>query len=149
MIAVQITRARAEEAPALARIMGDWCRDTTWVPNLHTPDQDRQFLGKLIETTTVWSAHAPDPVGFLSLDGEDVKALYLAPQARGQGIGARLLDQAKRGHDRLTVWTFQANTGAIRFYLREGFVETNRTDGAGNQEKLPDVHMTWTRKATA
>ena len=52
-------------------------------------------------------------------------------------------DDAKAaGH--LTLWTFQANDGARRFYAREGFREVEFTDGAGNAEKLPDVRLEWT-----
>ena len=36
-----------------------------------------------------------------------------------------------------TLWVFQSNTRAIRFYERHGFVEVERTDGAGNEERSP------------
>ena len=70
-------------------------------------------------------------------------ALYLLPEACGQGIGKALLDRAKGEAGPLELWTFQANTGAQRFYLREGFVEARRTDGAENDEGLPDIFYTW------
>jgi GNAT superfamily N-acetyltransferase len=53
----------------------------------------------------------------------------------------------KAREPRLVLWTFQANSAAIAFYLREGFVEIERTDGAGNEEGLPDVRMIWRCKA--
>jgi len=34
---------------------------------------------------------------------------------------------------------------AQRFYLRHGFRETARTDGASTDEKLPDIHYVWSR----
>lgn len=149
MNGVAITRARAADAAPLARILGDWVRATGWMPSLHTAEEDLAFLGHLIETTEVWTARTDAPLGFVARDGAEVRALYIAAPARGHGIGTRLLDQARTGRDRLTLWTFQANTGAILFYTRHGFAESGRTDGADNDEGLPDLHFTWTRKATA
>ena len=69
--------------------------------------------------------------GFLALDGEGyVAGLYLAPEARGRGIGAALLAAAKAARpEGLSLWAFLANEGARRFYAREGFVESGRTEG--------------------
>jgi hypothetical protein len=39
----------------------------------------------------------------------------------------------------LKLWTLQSNAGAQRFYLRHGFVEADRTDGADNEERAPDI----------
>jgi len=43
----------------------------------------------------------------------------------------------------LQLWTFQVNDEARRFYGREGFVEVEHTDGAGNEEGEPDVRLEW------
>ena len=63
----------------------------------------------------------------------------------GQRIGHRLLRDAQKQETALELWTFQANEGAQRFYLREGFKEVERTDGQGNDEKLPDIRYRWER----
>ena len=81
--------------------------------------------------------------GFLSRQAQDIQALYLAPTARGQGVGRELLGLAKEHSDSLGLWTFQANMRARRFYTQNGFIEDQMTDGQGNDEKLPDVHMSW------
>ncbi len=44
----------------------------------------------------------------------------------------------------LDLWTFQSNIGAQRFYNRHGFLEVMRTDGAGNEERSPDIRYRWT-----
>ena len=55
------------------------------------------------------------------------------------GIGAALIAAAKAARpEGLLLWTFVANEGARRFYAREGFVESGRTEGE-NEEGLPDV----------
>ena len=85
--------------------------------------------------------------GFLARDGEDILALYVRPSQTGRGIGRALMQAAKARCPRLRLWTFQANIAAQRFYLREGFAEAARTDGAGNDEGLPDIHYIWERRA--
>ena len=56
----------------------------------------------------------------------------------------QFVDRAKAAHpDGLQLWTFQANAPAQRFYERHGFHEVERTDGAGNEERSPDIRYRW------
>jgi GNAT superfamily N-acetyltransferase len=143
---VKLRPAVAGDAASLGAILSDWIDTTPWMPRLHTRDEDRGFVGHLIVTTEVTVAElGGDPAGFLARDREEIPALYLAGLARGQGFGTALLRRAQDAAERLTLWTFQANAGAIRFYHRAGFSEAERTDGARNDEKLPDVRLVWTR----
>lgn len=132
--------ATPHDAAARAAILGAWIAETQWMPKLHSPDENHAFLTHLINTQTVRMA---DGAGFLSRLGNEVTALYLAPPARGKGLGTALLQEAKAATDRLCVWTFQANMAARRFYLARGFEEIERTDGAANEERLPDLRMQW------
>jgi ribosomal protein S18 acetylase RimI-like enzyme len=66
---------------------------------------------------------APDD---LAAAGE-VLAIYLAPEARGQGLGRAIFSHAvedlqARGFDPIVVWVFEANTAARRFYEAAGFL---------------------------
>jgi GNAT superfamily N-acetyltransferase len=59
----------------------------------------------------------------------DVETLSILPEARGSGIGSRLLarlreEVAVRGYDQLTLTAVAANRDALRFYEREGFAPT-------------------------
>lgn len=140
-----IRPATLEDAAACARIMGAWVAETPWMPMLHTPGEDHAFLCRLIGAgrVTVWDGAAGID-GFVSRAGTELGALYVSACARGQGVGAALLDAAKRASPVLDLWTFEANTGARRFYRREGFAEIGRTDGALNEERLPDIRYRWT-----
>lgn len=133
-------RARPDDAPALAEILSDWIDETPWMPRLHTRDEDRGFVAGLIGRNDTWTNEALS--GFISRQGDEITALYLAPAARGRGLGARFLGAARQGQRRLTLWTFQANARAMAFYAREGFVEAARTSG-DNEERLPDIRMIW------
>lgn len=143
-----IEMARPSDAAGMAQVLGGWNAATAWMPKLHTPDEELWFCGHLIDTCEVFVVRAPEVEGFLARQGDEVPALYLAPALRRKGEGKALLDRAKQGRDRLELWTFQANTRAMAFYLREGFAEDHRTTGAGNAEKLPDIRLFWTRRAT-
>lgn len=138
--------AAPEDAPAMGAILSDWIDGTAWMPRLHTRAEDRGFAAGIVPRSVVWAKD--DVQGFLTLDGPQVDCLYVAEAERGRGIGRALLDHAKSRAKRLELWTFDANEAARRFYAREGFQEVERTDGAGNAERLPDVRLVWTRGET-
>lgn len=140
---MNISLAHPDEAEALAAILRGWCMEADWMPKLHTASEDRGFLAHLIASGPVLVARGPEPLGFLARQGGEVSALYLAGSARGRGIGKALLDAVKRVEPEISLWTFQANIGARRFYMREGFVEIEQTDGSGNEARLPDVRLIW------
>jgi chorismate mutase len=55
-----------------------------------------------------------------------------------------LLDLAKSLRpDGFSLWVFETNVGAQRFYGRHGQVPVRRTDGSDNEEKAPDIEMAW------
>jgi GNAT superfamily N-acetyltransferase len=73
-----------------------------------------------------------------------IVTLYLDPDARGQGTGDRFVALAQGLQpEGLQLWTFQVNGPAQRFYERHGCRAVERTDGAGNQEREPDVRYRW------
>lgn len=138
-----LREAGAQDAEAVAQVLGDWCREVDWMPKLRTREEDLWFAGHLIESQVVRLGFAGGGMGFLARQGGQISALYLSPAARGRGVGKALLTEAKVvGH--LTLWCFQANLGARAFYAREGFREVEFTQGAGNDERLPDVRLEWT-----
>ena len=132
--------ARPEDAPRMGAILSDWIDATPWMPRLHTREEDAAFCAALVPHARV----SGDADGFIAVDGANIPALYVAQAARRQGHGRALLDNAKAGADRLSLWTFAANREALAFYAAQGFVQTARTDG-DNDEGLPDVRLEWRR----
>jgi len=55
-------------------------------------------------------------------DKVELVRLYVAPPLHGQGLGARLLRHARASHPRRSLWlsAWEGNTGALKFYRREG-----------------------------
>ena len=129
----------------MAETIGGWIAETPWMPKLHTPKDDLGFCQRLVTRTEVWVVDTQAGFGFLARAGDEIDALYLAPDVRGCGWGTALLSAVKPDRARLTLWTFQANTRAIGFYEANGFHISNLTTGEGNAEKLPDAHMIWER----
>lgn len=137
--------AKEDEAPRLALIISDWIDATDWMPRCHTRADDLAFVTGLVTSGRVTVLRDDDgPQGFLSLRGHEIEALYLDANARGAGGGQHLIDVVKASSDRLALWTFAANSGARRFYAREGFRETGGTEG-DNEERLPDIRVEWER----
>ena len=140
----QISAAWPADALACGAIMSEWIEETPWMPRVHSRVEDRGFLETMIGRGWVLVARGGDVVeGFLIRDQQEVHALYVKREARSRGVGKALLLRAKAVEPVLKLWTFQANRRAQSFYLREGFIETGRSDGAGNDEGLPDIRYEW------
>jgi ribosomal protein S18 acetylase RimI-like enzyme len=142
-----IRRATAADAGPMAEV---WLRSfSAALPTVRRPHGDDEvrayFRDVLVPQQEAWVAvDDGEVVGLLALDGDFVSQLYVEPSRRRQGIGTALLAQAKRERPAgLRLWTFQVNTAAQAFYRRHGFVEVERTDGAGNQEREPDIRFEW------
>lgn len=141
-----IAPANTSDVPAIANILTGWNASTAWMPRVHSRASEIGFAQMLVANGWTSVAREDDRLlGFLARDKRKVHALYVTPHARGQGVGKALLDQAKQVSDCLSLYTFQKNDGAQRFYLREGFSEAFRTEGAGNDEGLPDICYEWRR----
>lgn len=143
---MRMRQAKRADTTALAMILGEWIKETDWMPKLHSHVEDRAFIRRLIDEYDVMVVRSwLGPQGFLARDGAWIHALYIRAFSRGRGQGRRLLDVAKSRSPRLELWCFQMNTRARSFYASEGFREVEHTDGAGNDEKLPDVRLVWER----
>lgn len=144
---VTLRPARSLDAGATGDILHGFARENDWMPELYSAAETIAFCGQMIDKGWVTVAEQGGQVaGFLAVNGTEVHCLYLSPAARNQGIGAQLLNSAKAGRGELALYAFQANTGACRFYERNGFVEVARSDGADNDEHLPDIRFVWRQK---
>lgn len=62
--------------------------------------------------------------GMIHIEGREVRELYVDAFFQNQGIGAELIEFAKREYDVQFLWALEKNTGAVRFYERHGFHKT-------------------------
>ncbi len=143
----EIRRARSDDAEAIGDVHLDSRREAMpWLPILHSrEDTITYFTDHVLLHEDVLVAEANHiVVGFIALRCGHIDHLYIAPAYQHRGIGDQLLAIAKELHpDGLTLWTFQQNARARRFYEAHGFVASEFTDGLHNEEGQPDVLYTW------
>lgn len=114
-------------------------------PGIHPEHEVRAWLTERQRTDEMWVAEEDGQIAaYARLTSDWLDDLYVAPDRAGQGIGTALLDLAKAQRPAgFCLWVFEMNTPARGFYVRHGLVELERTDGAGNEEKQPDIRMAW------
>ena len=80
--------------------------------------------------------------GFIGLDKSYVAGLFVRGDSRGMGIGRHLISHAVSLKGSLSVHVFSKNEGAMRFYLRNGFlpVSSSENEDTGEYEVLLRNH---------
>lgn len=147
LTALMTWRVRAIEPPdgdAVAALFRRSFRDAMpWLPDLHTPEEDRNFFAARIEDSVGWVAEGEGAIiGFILCSVGWVNHLYVDIGHQGTGIGSALLERAvDREGAGVQLWAFQRNQRAREFYAQRGFVEVEMTDGLGNEEREPDVRL--------
>lgn len=143
---MEIRRAMPAESDSLAEL---WLRSRrasrSIPPTIHTDEEVHQWFEEVVlPNCEVWIAtDNGEAIGLMVLDEESVDQLYVDPTETGRGIGGTLLEHAMRLHPTgLTLWTFQSNLDARRFYEAHGFVATATTQG-DNEEHVLDVCYEW------
>ena len=95
-----------------------------------TPFLSKEFLAEERENIrTIWLSKAEtwvfedngNVVGFLSLIGNEVGAIFVHPNIQGRGIGQALMDHAAVLRDDLFLDVFEDNAVGRRFYDQYGF----------------------------
>lgn len=127
-------RARAAAYPAMPR-------------GVRPAEQVRSWVGSWdLSIREVWLAQTPgsDTAGYAMLHHDWLDDLYVDPHAQGRGVGTALLEVAKaRRPGGFSLWVFESNEPARRFYAGRGLVELEHTDGSANEEAAPDLRMAW------
>lgn len=81
-----------------------------------------------------------------------LRLFYLVPEARGQGLGNRMLDACvtfarQRGYSRMTLWTHASHAAACALYARAGFACT--TSKPVHSFGVDLIEQEWTLDLTA
>lgn len=79
--------------------------------------------------------------GFCGVHDGNIEMLFLAPEARGRGIGRLLVAHAISRQGATRVDVNEQNVQALGFYQRMGFVVTGRSPLDGQGKPYPLLHM--------
>ncbi|WP_337101151.1 GNAT family N-acetyltransferase [Paenibacillus sp. YIM B09110] len=81
-------------------------------------------------------------VGIIAYNESEINQLYIHIDYQGIGIGQTLLNRVKdKSSGKLTLYTFEVNKIAQRFYEKHGFKVIAR--GHENEESLSDIQYEW------
>ena len=144
---VTLRPARADDAAAVATVLIESRRVLMpFAPSAHDDTDVRQWVkDQLLPGTQVTVAVVDGAVvGVMATSQRDgcawIEQLYVHPSHVARGLGAALLaDALERLPRPVQLYCFQANTRARGFYERRGFCALSFGDGAGNEERCPDV----------
>jgi putative acetyltransferase len=143
---VELRPAASTDSDAIAALFRRSFGGLTFLPTLHTPEEDRAHFRRVVHENEAWVADEDGLIlGFATLRADELDHLYVDPPSQGRGVGSALLERAKELRpEGFRLWTFQRNEGAKRFYERHGFRAIRLTDGEHNEEREPDVLYEWT-----
>lgn len=144
---ITIRPAGAADAAAVADVYLASFKATYDFPPAHTDDEVRAWIrDDVVPAGGTWVALDPRGaiVAMMDVAPGTLDQLYVRPDRLGEGIGRGLLDVAMdQSPGGLTLYTFQVNARARRFYERNGFVAEWFGDGESNEEGQPDVRYAW------
>ncbi len=147
--AIEIRLATLADADGIAEIhLQSIAEGPPWLRLVHSAVEVHEWVAShVVPELETWVAEAEDGtiVGMLSLAGDqELDHLYLLPGWWRRGVGRRFVELAKELRaGGLELWCFQRNERGLAFYRAMGFEEVHRTDGAGNEEREPDVRLAW------
>lgn len=82
-------------------------------------------------------------LGFLGLSDDKVEMLFIRPDARGSGIGRRLMHFAIHEKGIRLVDVNEQNPQAVGFYEHLGFRVVSRSPVDGQGRPFPLLHLAW------
>ena len=85
----------------------------------------KQIANYVNDLDSIWVYDDGVIKGFIQIEKEEVKKLFVEPALQGKSIGAELLEYAIAEKNVNFLWALEKNTKAIAFYKRHGFDITN------------------------
>ncbi len=115
-------------------------------------DDEESFAKRLAAQTTLLALRDSEPVGFVSLKGNDyIDMLYVRPESAGEGVGtflANAVETLARGRKAKTL-SVDASDTALPFFDKLGFKPQLRQSIALDGEWLANTKMAKTLEAPA
>ena len=150
-IPTELRRATVADVNAIALLHRSAFVDALpWIAELHSAEEDQAFFGHVVREQEVVVIEVDGNVAaFAAWSAGWLNHLYVLPAHQGVGLGRQLLEHVKDIHAGrappadFTLWTFQRNQRARRFYEVNGLVPVEFTGGERNEEQEPDLRYVW------
>jgi putative acetyltransferase len=137
---------------AIEALTGDDYDDAQRAAWMACADDEASFAKRLAAQTTLLTLRDSEPVGFISLKGNDhIDMLYVRPEVAGEGVGAFLvttIETLARGRKAKTL-SVDASDTALPFFEKLGFKPQLRQSTALEGEWLANTKMAKTLEAPA
>ena len=142
--AVKIIQYKSEYCDETVLMKRESKEKALCIKEAHSLSDQKRFLNEvLVKNNEVYIALKNEKVvGMIAFNEAEVNQLYIHNDFQDRGIGKQLLDIAKnKSKGTLTLFTFDINRKAQRFYEKNGFKIIGRN--YENEEKLDDIKYEW------
>ena len=142
---IKITQYNSKYAEETVNMWRDSKEQAIGQKEIHSFENHVYFLNHILpEEFKIYLASFDEKVvGMIAFNEKEISQLYIHSDFQGIGIGQKLLDKVKvQSSGSLTLYTFEINENAQRFYEKNGFEIIGR--GNENEENLPDIRYEWT-----
>jgi len=141
-----IRRATTGDVEEIVAIFEPSFATLDFLPALHTHEENLAWFETRLREDEAFLLGR----GFAILHDDWLTHLYVHPDSIGTGVGHALFEHVTTILPAgFQFWVFQQNDRARRFYEARGAVAVEFTDGAGNEERTPDVRYEWRPPAPA
>jgi putative acetyltransferase len=108
------------------RVCEIWVRASLKAHDFVDPDfwisKEPDMREKYIPMSETWVYEEKKQVlGFFSLFGNTLAALFIIPSHQGMGIGSKLMEKAMSLRESLDLSVYSENRNSIKFYEKHGF----------------------------
>ena len=98
-----------------------------------------------VEHLIIAEKESVEPAAFMRIDGNRLEMLFLSPEARGKGLGKRLLQYGIETYNIQELTVNEQNPQAVGFYEHMGFQTYKRTDHDEKGNPYPLLYMRLSR----
>ncbi len=100
------------------------------------------ILNQYFDQVQLYSVKENEKIsGFIGISGEAIQMLFIHADARGKGLGKKLIDFVKKEHGINTVDVNEQNSQAVGFYEKLGFVTVERSEVDAAGKPYPILSM--------
>jgi len=141
---MKIRRGTAADVPRALEI---WRSAADATHGFLTPEDRLEIDGivgeEFLPNAELWLAtdDADRPMGFMTMDGSAIDALFVDAAVHGQGYGTLLVDHARSLEPNLTVDANEQAANAVAFYVSRGFRVVGRSASDGEGRPYPLIHL--------